>query len=428
MALGLRNIAPIILGMGVVQLGTGLLTTLTGLRMVSEGFSTEVAGVVMSCYFAGQFLGARFGPRTIERVGHIRVFAAGASVLAATALGQVLLVLAPVWAILRGLTGAPMAGLIMVSESWLNDKADRASRGRLLAIYMISIYFSLSLAQFLLNLGDPAGFELFALAALLICLGVLPVTLTSAAAPPVDEPSRFGFRQIWNVSPLGVMGVLCTGLVNSSFYGMGPIFAHQIGLDTAGVSLFMGIPILAGLLMQWPMGWLSDRFDRRTVLTGVVFTVALVSAAVVPLVGVSFPAVLALATVYGGFSLTVYSLAIGHANDFISPKDLVRASSAFVMIYGIGASFGPFVASTLMSAIGPSGLFVYSAGINLGIGLFALYRMRMRKARPKDEQAPYVAVPSTTQAVKSLHPHAEWDEEAAPAAPPAAEKPADGPA
>ncbi|MBT6119825.1 MAG: MFS transporter, partial [Rhodospirillaceae bacterium] len=228
-----------------------------------------------------------------------------------------------------------------------------------------------------------------------------------------------------SVSPLGVTGVLCTGLVNASFYGMGPIFAQQIGLDTAGVSLFMGVPILAGLLMQWPMGWLSDRFDRRAVLTGVVFSVAVVSAAIVPLVGVSFPAVLVLATMYGGLSLTIYSLSISHANDFISPKDLVRASSAFVMIYGIGASFGPFAASTLMSAIGPEGLFIYSAAINLGIGLFALYRMRMRAAKPKDEQGRHVAMPNTTQAVKSLDPRTEWDEQAGLPADPTAASPAE---
>jgi MFS family permease len=399
-------IASLLIGMGIVQLGNGLLMTVISLRMKIEGFSTEAAGLVMSLYFAGQMLAASTIPRIIGRVGPVRTFAAAAAVLASAALSQILLIAVFPWAVLRAITGYGMAGLNMVAESWLNSRATNENRGEILALYMIMVFLATGLGQFLLNVADPADFDLFALSTVLIMVGLIPVALTRAQAPTFGEHSGLSFVELYRLSPLGVVGVIGTGLVNSSFYGLGPIFARDIGLDTAGVSSFMGITIIAGLAMQWPVGKLSDIYDRRTVLTFVFLGVAVISAGMVVVLQLHPGWTILLACFYGGLSFTTYSLSVAHACDFVEPKDLVKATGTFVFAYGIGAVLGPIVAAAAMSHLGPEGLFVYAAAINAGLVGFALYRMTRRKAKPKDLQGQFVGLPQTTSIVKALDPRA----------------------
>ncbi|MFO0995101.1 MAG: MFS transporter [Alphaproteobacteria bacterium] len=400
------QIASLLLGMGIVQLGNGLLTTIISLRMKIENFPAEIIGLVLACYFAGQMIAARTLPRIVERVGPVRTFAAAAALLAAAALSQILLVTGLVWTALRTATGYGMAGLNMVVESWLNARASNENRGQVLALYMIMVYLATGLGQFLLNLASPGGFELFALATVLITVGLIPVALTRAPAPVFGERSTLGFRALYRVSPLGVVGVLGTGLVNGAFYGLGPIFARDIGLDDMGVSSFMGVTIIAGLAMQWPVGRLSDIYDRRTVLMAVFFAVAgaciLMSAAL----RLHPQWTLLVGALYGGLSFTTYSLSVAHACDFLTPKDLVKASGGFVFTYGIGAVIGPPIASIFMSTIGPDGLFIYSALVNLVLAGFAIYRMFQRAPMPKEQQRDYVSLPETTPVVRALDPHA----------------------
>ena len=400
------TVGALMLGMGVVQVGHGLLSTLLGLRLALEGVSTETIGLVMSCYFLGQITGPALVPRLIDRVGHIRTFAAAAAILAAVSMIHVLLIVPIVWALLRTAAGISMAGLIMISESWLNDRVTNATRGRVLALYMITIYTALALGQFLLNLGDPARFELFLIAGILVTLGLVPVVLTRARVPAVEPGSNLNLAALYRISPLGVAGVVGTGLVNGAFWGLGPVYAVGVGWDTAGVSLFMGLTIVGGLVMQWPVGRLSDRYDRRTVLTCVFFGVAVACLCMVAATHLSLLAVLILAVVYGGLSFTTYSLSISHANDFVAPRDRIRASGGFVIAYGVGAVFGPSLASLVIARMGPDGLFAYSAAINLALGLFALYRMRQREPVPNELQRPFVSLPATSPMVKSLDPQA----------------------
>ncbi len=381
--------------MGLVQLGNGLLTTVVSLRMGIEGFSTEMAGLVMSFYFAGQMVAARTIPRLIGHVGPVRVFAAAAAVLAAAALSQVLIVAVAAWAVLRAITGYGMAGLNMVSEAWLNTRATNDNRGQILALYMIMVFLATGLGQFLLVTGDPASFDLFALATVLITVGLVPVALTRAPTPSFAARSTLSFAQLYRLSPLGIAGVIGTGLVNSSFYGLAPIFARDIGLDAMGVSSFMGITIISGLLLQWPVGRLSDIFDRRTVLTAVFFGVALVSAGMVLAQRINPEWTILVACLYGGLSFTTYSLSVAHACDFIKPDDMVRATSSFVLAYGIGATVGPLVAAAAMTRAGPEGLFLYSCVINLLLAGFAVYRMTRRRAMPKAQQGAFVGLPQT---------------------------------
>ena len=414
-------------GWALVIAGTGLLSTLLALRMQAEGFPAEVIGIVMSCYYAGQVVGARLIPQVVERVGHIRTFAAVSGLAAAAALTHVLLIFSLVWGMLRAATGVCIAGLAMVTESWLNERASNENRGRILALYMITTFLALGMAQFMLNLGEPTGFELFLLAGLIISIGLVPVALTRAVAPAIEEASHLGFKDLYAISPLGVAGVMAAGLVNSSFYAMGPIFAQGVGLDLTGVATFMGVTIIAGLILQWPVGRLSDRYDRRTVLTAVMFTVSAVSLAIAASTGFSHNVIFTLGAIYGGFSLTVYSLSIAHANDFIDPKDFMRAAGGFQLAYGIGACIGPFAASTLLGQIGPSGLFLFSAVINAAIGVFALHRMRQRAPVPNELQGPYVSVPSTSPVVPTLDPRSELEAEPTEPSPAAEAEEADPP-
>lgn len=400
------QIASLLLGMGIVQLGNGLLTTIISLRMKIEHFPTEVIGLVLACYFAGQMIAARTLPYIVERVGPVRTFVAAAALLAAAALSQVLIVTAVVWMVLRTATGYGMAGLNMVVESWLNTRATNENRGEVLALYMIMVYLATGLGQFLLNVASPAGFELFALATVLITVGLIPVALTRAPAPVFGERSALKFRELYRISPLGVVGVFGTGLVNGSFYGLGPIFARDIGLDDMGVSSFMGVTIIAGLAMQWPVGRLSDIYDRRTVLMAVFFGVAIVCVAMSAALRLQPEWTLLVAALYGGLSFTTYSLAVAHACDFLPPRDLIKASGGFVFTYGIGAVLGPLIASPMMSAIGPDGLFIYSAAVNVALGCFAVYRMFKRAPVPKEQQREFVSLPQTTSVVKALDPRA----------------------
>jgi MFS family permease len=277
---------------------------------------------------------------------------------------------------------------------------------------MIMVFLATGLGQFLLVLGDPSGFDLFALSTVLITIGLVPVALTRAPTPSFAQRSNLGVRELYKVSPLGIAGVIGTGLVNSSFYGLGPIFARDIGLDDAGVSSFMGLTIIAGLLLQWPVGKLSDIFDRRTVLTAVFFGVALVSVAMIAVLRIDPGWTLLVGCLYGGLSFTTYSLSVAHACDFIKSEDLVKATGSFVMAYGFGAIIGPLAAAWAMSHIGPQGLFLYAAVINAALVAFALYRMTRRKAMPKDQQGQFVGLPQTTPMVEDLDPRAARTNEA----------------
>lgn len=403
----LTQIASLLIGIGIVQLGNGLLTTVVSLRMTYEGFSTEIAGLIMACYFAGQMLASRTIPNIIARVGPVRTFAAAAAILAAAALSHILLLAAVAWIILRTATGYGMAGVNMVAESWLNTRATKENRGQILAFYMITVYLMTGLGQFLLNLDSPSGYELFALATVLMTLGLVPVALTNAPAPSFGDRTKLKLRQLYRLSPLGLAGVLATGFVNSAFYGLGPIFAHQIGLDDFNVSVFMGVTIISGLAMQWPVGKLSDKYDRRIVLMGVFFAVALACVGMVTVLHVHPAWTLAVACIYGGLSFTTYSLSVSHACDFLEPKDMAKAASSFVFTYCIGAVLGPIIAAWFMSATGPQGLFIYSALINAALGAFAIYRMFQRPTVPREQRAPFVSLPQTTPVVQVLNPRAE---------------------
>ena len=391
----LKSIASLLLSFGLLLMANGLFATLLGVRSSLEGFSTFLVGLVMSGYFIGLLAGGRFAVKVVASVGHIRAFAAFASVMSTTALVHVLWIDPFVWFVLRTTAGFCMAGMIMVSESWINERASNQMRGQALSFYMITNYFAAGCGQFLLPLADPSQFHLFSVASIIFSLALVPVLLTRAQAPTPASPHSMKMKALYHVSPLGFIGVFCAGLVNASFHGMGAVFGHEIGLSTQQISLFMASAIFGGLILQWPMGRLSDRIDRRWVLIGVSLVTCAACVSIVVFAGEHNTGVLYVAAVvYGSVSFTVYSVAAAHINDFADRAQLVQVASGLLITYGIGASVGPTLASVFMSHLGPNALFLYSAVISGMLGLFALHRMSARASRRKDERTPFAVVPT----------------------------------
>ncbi len=406
----------LLLGMAFIMLGNGLQGTLLGLRATLEGFPTTVTGFVMTGYFVGFLAGSTITPRVVERVGHIRVFAALASLASTSALVHAVFVDPWTWGAMRIVTGFSYAGLYVVAESWLNDRATNETRGQILSIYMVVTYGGMTAGQFLLNVGDPTGFDLFVLISVMVSLALVPISLTAAPAPAFDAPSPVGLRQLYVISPLGVVGGLATGLANGTIFGMGAVYGKMAGLSNAEVSLFMGLILLGGMLLQWPVGRISDLLDRRKVIVGVTSLAALFAAIAGLVPDLPLWWLLGLTFLFGGMTLPMYSLCGAHLNDFLDPKQMVAASSAFVLVNGLGAILGPTSGSIAMQLAGPEGFFMWLALVHCFIALFALWRMTRRASRPLEDQGNFVSMPPRGSPVAvTLNPEtpddaADWEE------------------
>jgi MFS family permease len=390
----LPSVSTLLFGLGVLLLGSGLQGTLLGVRAGIEGFATQSIGLIMAAYYGGFVAGSLYVPALVRRAGHIRTFAALASLASAAPLLHALYVTPWSWALLRVVSGFCFAGLFMVVESWLNDRATNATRGTILSIYMIVSLTALAAGQQLLTLADPADFELFALTSVLVSLALVPVALTRSAAPTPIETARFGLKHLYAVSPLGVVGSFGAGLIQGAFWGMAPLFGQSLGLSTAGIASFISLTVVGGVALQWPVGRLSDRFDRRTVITVSAFVLAGVSLGL----GLSAEAgaarwLFGLAVVYGGLSFPLYSLCNAHANDLLAADERVPAGSGLLLTYGVGAGIGPLAAAPVMEAFGPAALFYYTPAVAALVGLFAVFRMTRRAAVPNELQQSYVALP-----------------------------------
>lgn len=394
-------------GIGILLVGNGLLGTLLGVRAVSLGFSLEVTGVVMSAYFAGFIVGSLRCVYLIERAGHIRTFAALASISSAVTLAFLLVDSPVAWAILRAILGFCFAGLYMVTESWLNDRSDNTNRGCVLSIYMMVSLASLAAGQPLLLIPNPGQFEIFCVASVLISLGLVPIALTTSPAPAPPRAQPMGLSSLYRVSPFGVAGCFASGLALGAFWGMAPVFCRTLGLSEEDTAIFMVATILGGLFLLWPIGRLSDRLDRRRVLTLACTVSAAASLAMVLTGGVSVLVLFGLAIVFGGFTFPIYSIAVAHTNDFLESEDLVSASSSLLLVYGSGAILGPLIAGLMMGWMGAFGLYALLAGVMIVTVFFAIYRMLVRAPLPVQEQEAFVLVPRTTHVAYELDPRAE---------------------
>jgi MFS family permease len=383
-------------GLGLLMLGNALLGTLLGVRAVALGFSIEIIGVVMAAHYAGFITGALVCVQLIERVGHIRTFAALCAIASAATLSHILLEVPLAWGMLRAITGFCFAGLYMVTESWLNDRSENTNRGRILSTYMIVILVSSGAGQLFLLAPNPGGFELFSIAAIMIALGLVPVALTTSPAPAPHRANPMALALLFKTSPLGITGCFASGLALGSFWSMAPVFARMLEFSKASTAIFMLLTIFGGLALVWPIGWLSDRMDRRQAITLLCAAGASTSLALV-LVGVEFsPALMGLVTLFGGFTFPLYSISVAHANDFLEPDELISASSGLLLVYGAGAIIGPIMAGLIMGWMGAKGLYAMNAGVMGLIVLHAVYRMQMRATIPNEEQDAVVFIPRTT--------------------------------
>ncbi len=389
----IRSVFSLLLSYGLLLLANGMFGTLLGVRSQIEGFETEVVGLIMAAYFLGLLQGALRAGGVVAAVGHIRAFAAFASVMSVTALLHVIVVDPIMWCVLRFASGFCMAGMILVTESWLNARCTKRTRGQVMALYMVTNYFAAGCGQFLLTVADPARFQLFSAASIIFSLALVPVLLTRSSAPNLPKRDPLNLRELWRTSPLGLLGSFCAGLVNASFYSLAPVFALGLGLSIGSTSSFMASVIFGGLLLQYPVGHLSDRVDRRTVLTMVTLATAVACIGIVLVSQWNLRWVYLAGGIYGGLSFTVYSLSMAHANDFASADKHVQTAGGLLTAYGMGAFLGPILAAGFMARLGPQGLFVMSALVSGFLGCFAIYRMRRRVAPSKEEQARIITLP-----------------------------------
>ena len=394
----------LLLGIALMMLGNGLQGSLLGIRASLEGFPTTATGILMSGYFAGFLGGSMLAPKLVARVGHVRVFAALASLASSAILIHVVWIDPATWTLIRLVTGFCYAGLYVVVESWLNDQATNRTRGQLLSIYMVVTLGGAAAGQGLLNLADPAGAKLFILVSVLISLSLIPMLLSTGRTPPFAAPRPVGIRELYRVSPTGVVGYFGAMLAAGAYFGMGAVYGREIGLSVRDISVFVSLILLGGMFLQWPLGRLSDAWDRRQVLTAVTFLAALFALLASMAAERSLLALFALTALFGGTTLPMYSLCIAYINDYLERDQIVPASGTLVLIGGIGAVFGPISAAFAMQAFGAEGFFWSLATIHAAIGAFALYRMTRRPALPRAEQGSYVAVaPRVTPVSSALY-------------------------
>jgi MFS family permease len=380
------------------MLGNGMHFTLIGLRGGIEGFSSAELAIVTSGYFMGFLSGARFTPLLIQRVGHVRVFAALGSFMSAGLIAFPLVTEPWAWTLLRVLVGFCMSGIYVTAESWLNDAATNENRGKVLSAYMIAQTLGIIGAQGLLTLGDAGTSTLFIGASILVSVSFAPILLSSTSAPAVEVARPMPLLKLLASSPLGAVGIFLLGSVYATQSGMGAVFGTKIGLSAAQIALFVAMLFAGALVMQYPIGFLSDRVDRRKLIFGAA-SVGAVSCAMGWIAGGGLWPLMAAAFFAGGVTTPLYALFLAYTNDFLSAEDMPAASGGLVFTFGLGAIAGPLVTGWAMQGLGPYAFWLVLGATFGAIGLYALYRMTQRAVVPVDETESYLNVLPTTSPV-----------------------------
>ena len=389
-------------GASLIIGGTGLLGTALALRADQLGFGGTLTGIVMSAYFVGYVVGTYGCPKIVMSAGHVRAFSAFAATAASAVLIHPLLVDPMAWALLRFVTGACVVGLYMVIESWLNERSTNEARGRVFAVYQVISLVAFGGGQYLILVGSDSISTAFILAGALLSIGLVPVVLTRVPHPAPISSVQLDLGKLWRISPLGVAGTGVAGLANGAFFALGPVFAQRVGLDTAGVALFMSLVLLGGVALQWPIGHASDRWDRRTVIFAASVGGASSAALAASQLGESVAGMLASMLLYGGAAFSLYPLCVAHANDFADARDFVATASGLLLVYGIGAAIGPVIAGSMIQYFGAPAFPIFLSAMQAGLALFILVRMRMRRAPPRDAQERFVMLQRTSQSVLEM--------------------------
>ena len=398
-------------GIFLFMAGNGLQGALLGTRAEQLAFGDLTTGFIMAGYFSGFLLGSTWVPSLVSNVGHVRVFGALAGLASSSILVHAIFEFASMWIVMRFVTGFAYSGMYIVAESWINDKATNETRGGLLSVYMIVTMSGLILGLMLLASGNPEETDLFIMVSILVSIAVIPILMTAAKVPEIQEPEKVSIRRVYDTSPLSVIGMLSVGITSAMIFGMGAVYATKLGLSLAQISLYMSAIMLGALLLQYPIGKLSDIFDRRTVILVVQIMTIGASAIAYLAEDMGFWIFVASAALYGGIQTPLYSLYIAHANDFLTPRQIVATSSRLVMINGFGAVFGAPLVGYTMGLYGPSAFYPTQGAVHFIMALIVLYRMQARPAIPAEAQAPFVAVPTrSTPIATTLLPDAPWEE------------------
>ncbi len=389
----LGPIAPVLLGLICAQGALGIMTPLIPLLLLKVGASSPAIGAVASAYYIGFLLGALTADRVVMRVGHIRAFAVFASVAANAALLAVFATEAWQVGVLRLLIGYASSGMFLVVESWLNDRSDPSNRGRAFGAYLVASWGASAIGPLALNVV-PASPILFVLVGMAFATAVLPMALTQQANPTVRPQAHFALLTLFRVSPVGVACCLASGLVNGAYYSLVPVYLERQGYGSESVAAFISAAMIAGLLVQYPVGIMSDRFGRRPVMVGVLIAALAMTVVMGLSGGVSFVAIASLGFVFAGMTAPLYGLGAGQTNDRMERGDYVAASGGLLFIWSLGSTISPTVAGQMMGRLGPSGLFGYLALVLVALGVFTGARMLLRGEVPRELRGAYVAAPS----------------------------------
>ncbi len=381
----------LLLGMMLLQVGNGMQGTLLGIRGALEGFSTFDMSLIMAGYFVGFLFGSRMAPEMIRRVGHVRVFAALASLISAVMILYPTLTHPVAWGVGRIIIGFCFSGVYVTAESWLNNSSTNETRGQALSLYMIVQMAGIVSAQGLMLVGDPSGFILFVIPSVLVSLSFAPILLSISPTPAFGTAKPMTLRKILETSPLGCVGMFLLGGVFSAQFGMAAVFGAEAGLSVGQISMFVSSFFVGALVLQYPIGWLSDRMDRRLLI----FSAAVICGigGILGFVLIDFFVMLLIAGVLvGGMSNPLYSLLIAYTNDFLDHDDMAAAAGGMVFINGLGAVAGPLITGWFMGVVGPRGFFLFIAGLMLAMAAYAAYRMTQRAAPSVEDTESYAPI------------------------------------
>ncbi|MGE0667004.1 MAG: MFS transporter [Sphingomonadales bacterium] len=391
----LLPVRSLLVAMFIIMAGSGFMATLVALQLEATGTSPMLIGPVATLYFVGLTVGSLRVPRIVDRIGHIRAFAAFVSLYSASSLAYAIHQDPIFWGALRLVDGFCMAGVFVCIESWLNDQSEPETRGGVLAAYMIFLYSGQAAGQFLLTLSQEKPSMPFLAASILLSLAVLPVAMTRRAGPPIEARPSLDVRRLYRASPLGIVGAAVTGVMLGAFYALGAVHVRRLGLDMAGAATFMSAVIIGGVLLQWPIGRLSDMFDRRRVIVGTLVAVVAVSLTMA-FVPASGAAMLLLGGLFGGLTFALYPLCVAHTNDRLAAQERVAASGGLVLAYSLGAAAGPIPGAAMMELMGPAGLYGFIALCGIGGLAFAAWRARAALPVPRALQQRFQTLPRTT--------------------------------
>jgi MFS family permease len=388
----------LLLGMLLLLLGNGLQATVLGIRGSLEGFDARTMSYVMSAYFIGFLAGSYRAPRMIRRVGHVRVFAALASMISAAFILYPAVPEPIAWTLMRMIVGFCFAGVYVVAESWLNAAATNETRGQTLSLYMLTQILGIIAAQAVVTFADISGYALFVIMSVLVSVAFTPILLTRVAAPAFQASKRMTLRQLFHISPLGCVGTFLLGGVFAGIFSMSAVFGTEKGLSVSQIALFVALTYTGGLVFQFPVGWLSDRMDRRVLI------MAITAIGAVATFGGMFFAdrvvvVMAIGFVLGAVANPLYSLIIAYTNDFLDQSSMAAASGGLLFIHGIGAAMGPILIGWVMGAFGADAFFAFVGGCLTLIAAYAAWRMTRRAATPVAETSSYSPVLATASPV-----------------------------